>query len=376
MIVLQVHNQYNTPGGEDTVLELEKDLLQKSGCIVHRFTASNKIQSTGKEIRKNLTKKISEINPNIIHLHNTFHRIGSIASEIALELDIPIVQTLHNYRLLCANGLFMMENKPCTKCTTNSRLIQSIHGCYRDSFFYTIANHAMHHKQRKIAKNSKQHYIAITDFAKNILIESGISPERIHVKPNFTTNIDDHNTQRKNEITFIGKLDESKGIDLLVEAWNNLDTGGDWKLNIIGDGPLAKKIKPTASIFIHGWQDKEYIDAHLKSSKYLVMPSRWFETFGMVLIESMANGTPVIASNIGAMKEVLNKSNCGILFEPNSKDSLISALNAAMKNQPNQWEELSTQAKKSQRELFSPDENLGKILSIYNEVIYKWFSHD
>lgn len=386
MKILLVHNTYQQRGGEDAVYEAELKLISQYGNTVDTILFDNSaINSVSKKIAIGLgtvynfssasliEKKIKSFQPDIIHVHNFFPLVSPSVFFVAKKYHIPIVMTLHNYRLMCANALFFRNGKVCENCISKTFPLDGIiHKCYRNSSLQSAAVTLMSsiHKISGTWKNSISHYIALTEFSKNKFINSSLKiPEhKISVKPNFVSDFDESNYQRENYFLFVGRLSEEKGIRVLLDAFQN----NGLPLKIIGDGPLKNSVQDATSTYSNieylGFQEKLTVLETMKKSRALIFPSLWYEGFPVTVCEALATGTPVIASDIGSLAEIIQDNWNGLLFsykDANALDGKISYFNIhhAGKN------EMYKNARQSYLENYTPEKNYLILEDIYSRLI-------
>jgi len=389
--VLLVHNKYQISGGEDKVVEEEIRLLQKNSIVVtNYFTTNEKINVNGllnkfktgintiwsKKEYENIKRKIVKDKPDVIHFHNTFPLLSPSVYYASHELGIPVVQTLHNYRIACPGAMFLRDGEICEKCISGS-LINSIkYGCYRDSPLQTMPLSAMLYTHRFLDTWNKKvdKFIALTNFAKTKFEEIGISSEKIAVKPNFIQKSHFVNpSSKENHVVFVGRISKEKGLHLLLEAWKKIGSQIDAKLDIIGDGPLREEYESKFSnidnIKFHGKLDGENVLKYMSKAKYIVVPSVWYEGFPMTIVEAFSVNTPVITSNIGSLKEVVNDGITGFYFVNNNVNSLVEVLIRALLY-PN-YSTLQQNVKNQFDTKYTSEANIKMLINIYKEVIRK-----
>ncbi|GAA0077121.1 glycosyltransferase family 4 protein [Clostridium sp. CTA-5] len=344
--VLIVHNYYQVPGGEDTVVANEKKMLEDNGHEVFIYTRHNdEIKESGiwgkikllfetiysfKTI-KEVKEIIRENNIDIVHVHNTLPLISPSVYKAAKDCGVKVVQTVHNFRLLCPGATFTCNGEICEKCMSKGLKCAIQNKCYRDSAIQTLIVVLMLKINRIIGSYDKvDAYIALTKFSKE-KISKFIHKNKIFVKPNFTENInmDILPAENREYFVFLGRIDQLKGIKVLLNTWKNIKNE---ELLIIGKGPEELYVKKFIeenninNIKILGLVENKEVKKVISKAKALIAPSIWYETFGMVNIEAFSVGTPVIASNIGAFSDVLNDKN-GIKFTVNSIDELVNCIN-------------------------------------------------
>lgn len=336
--VLIVHNYYQIPGGEDTVVNNEKKMLEENGHDVVMYTRHNdEIKEKGimgklllpfetiysfKTIR-DIKKIVKEKKIDIVHIHNTFPLISPSIYSASKKAGAKVVQTVHNFRLLCPAATFARDNKICEDCV-NKGLLNSIrHNCYRNSKLQTIISASMLKFNRIIGSYKKvDAYIALTEFNKEKL-SSLIPKEKIFVKPNFCEklSIPIVPIEEREYFMFLGRLDKLKGINLLVEAWKEIK--GE-ELLIVGTGPEEEYLKKyindnnIKNVKLIGYKKKDEAMKLLSKAKALIFPVQWYEPFGLVLIEALKLGVPIIANDIGSIFEIINNDKLGIIEKINS----------------------------------------------------------
>src|SRR5215469_13906386 len=259
MVILFIHNYYQQPGGEDSGVRQERDLLAAAGHRIVEYTRhSNEIALDGlgsrirlgaealwskrtyEELRSLLTKE----RPDVANIHNTVPLISPSAYYACAEAGVPVVQTLHNYRLLCPAGTFLREGKVCELCLGLSIPWPGVaHGCYRGSREASATVAAMLAVQRALRtwKSKVDYYIARTQFARRKFIEGGLPAERIAVKPCFVYPDPGPRSGSGEMALFLGRLSPEKGLRTLIAAWQYLD--GRVPLRIAGDGPMREELE-------------------------------------------------------------------------------------------------------------------------------------
>jgi len=343
MKILSVHNSYQTPGGEDQVFAQEAELLRSHGHQVVLYHTSNE-QVKGKNplvllgdtiwnkrAHSELLALMRRERPDVVHVHNTFPVISPAVYYAANDAGIPVVQTLHNFRMLCPAGTLFRDGHVCEDCIGKRVPWPGvIHGCYRNSRLATAAGAAMlaTHNYKQTWSKAVSAYIALTDFARNKFIQAGFPAEKILVKPNYLQADPGVGEGTGNYALFVGRLTAEKGISTLLEAWRQIGT--ELPLQIAGDGPMAPEVEK-ASREMQGvtwlkWLPREEILERMKHASALILPSTWYEPFGMILVEAFAVGLPVIASDLGSMSVIVDHQRTGLHFEAGNATSLVEAV--------------------------------------------------
>jgi glycosyltransferase involved in cell wall biosynthesis len=387
MRVLIVHNRYrsNSPSGENRVVDQEAALLSSAGHDVVRYERESdeisrlplgqKVTLPGRvlwssEDRRRLGVLIRRSAPEIMHVHNTFPLISPSVLGSAGELRLPVVATLHNYRLMCSNGLLFRDGAPCELCVGRSAWPGVVHRCYRDSRLASVPvalGIEIHHRLKTWTRGVSA-FVALSQFARHKFIEAGLPAERIYVKPNFVLPPSGLREGSGGFALFVGRLSPEKGVDLLIEAWSS-ELG---RLLIVGEGRAAVELKKRAvrhgpSVQFLGRLSHERIMQLLRNARALVVPSRSYEGFPLVVAEAYAHGVPVIAPAIGAFPEIVRNGKSGLLFVPGDSDSLRARVVELM--DPSTSQRLGETARQLYEGHYAPRRNLGLLLNIYEQVI-------
>lgn len=341
LTVLLVHNRYQLAGGEGAVFDAESALLERHGYRVIRYERHNdevdglsrlelaKKTVWNRESHDQLLALMRAEQPAIVHVHNTLPLISPAVYDAAREAGVPVVQTLHNYRLLCPNALFLREGSPCEKCLGKAFAWPGVvHGCYRDSRPTTaaVAGMVAAHRARGTWTKKVDRYIALTEFARAKLIQGGLPADKITVKPHFVDPDPGPGTGEGGYALYAGRLSEEKGIETLIEAWTRHRPG--LRLKVIGDGPLLPLVESAreAGVEAIGRQPLDEVIRLMQGAAVVVIPSICYETFGRTAIEAYAAGTPVIVSDGGAVAELVRPGETGFLFPTGNADALAGTL--------------------------------------------------
>lgn len=383
MKVLIVHNQYRQRGGEDTVFEAETRLLASAGTSVSTYVVNNDtIQGFGAQLRtslettysrrayKALTAKIVDERPDIVHVHNFFPLLTPSIFDACRNAGVPVVVTLHNFRVTCANAMLLRGSQPCTLCINGSPYWSVAYRCYRNSFFgsFAVANMIAFHRWRHTWHRSVNRFIALSAFARNRFIDAGLPAERIKVKPNFVFDPfpDNEIVGQREGALFVGRLSHEKGINILLDAWRQAKI----PLTIIGDGPAVEAVRAAQSPRLNylGPLPSEHIFSAMRRSRFLLLPSIWYEGFPRVVVEAFASGLPIIASRIGSLEELIDDNYNGYHFNPGDSNDLLRVISQAFA--PSERADLlSRGARETYERCFTPERNLRQLNEIYRETI-------
>jgi glycosyltransferase involved in cell wall biosynthesis len=389
MKILIVHNYYQLPGGEDDVVANEKALLSSRGHDVRLFARRNDdIQSTADKIkvawnatysedgRARMAAELREFKPDVVHVHNTFPLLSPSVYDACAEAGVPVVQMLHNYRLLCASGQLTRNAAPCEKCIHGAYQWGVIHKCYKDSYLgsFFVARMLWTHRRRNTWAEKVTAFITPSHFMKAKFVEAGLPEDKFLVKPNFVPeNPDlpplDLDAPRRSGL-FAARWSREKGLHLVLDAWEGLD----YPLRMMGDGPMADLVRERAekdpNMTLIGWKPMEVLIDELRRAEFLMMPSTWYEGFPVMLALSLANGLPLIASRLGAMGEVVQDGKTGLLFTPGDAADLREKVIWAFEH-PEAMREMGRNARADFDRKYSADANYAILMDIYEAAIKK-----
>lgn len=346
MKILQCHNFYQQPGGEDQVFHDEAHLLRAYGHEVIQFTRHNdairdmpswKVALRtiwNRETCRDLRQVIRQERPAIVHFTNTFPLISPAAYYAARTEGAKVVQSLHNYRLLCPNAQFLRDGRPCETCLGRRVAWRAVqHACYRNDRRSTAVVAAMltFHRSLGTWHRAVDLYLALTEFGRRKFIEGGLPAEKIVVKPNFIRVNPDAGDGSGGYAVFVGRLSHEKGVETILEAWSRLHV--DLPLKIVGDGPLAERVREAAQrdprISWLGHRSSDQVMEIVGRGSFVLLPSLWYEGLPKIIVEAFSKGTPVIASNLGAMTELIEHGRNGMLFTPGDSAALAEAVSKA-----------------------------------------------
>jgi len=346
MKILAAHNFYKQPGGEDQCVAAEVAMLKAHGHEVTQYfltnesiDAMNRLQVGSRTIWsgpvfRELRQLFRTHRPQIAHFHNTFPLISPAAYYAAQAENVHVVQTLHNFRLCCANAVLFRDGNVCEDCLGKSIPWSAIvHKCYHDSraASTTIATMLTAHRVLGTWRKLIDVYIALTEFGRRKLIEGGLPADKIAVKSNFAYPDPGPGAGTGGYAVFVGRLSAEKGVATLLEAWRHL--GGTLPLRLVGDGPLAGAVREAAakddSIQWLGNVPLEAVYTLVGEATFLALPSQCYENFPRVVIEAFAKGTPVIASKLGGMAEIVDDGRTGLHFKPGDAADLARRCEAS-----------------------------------------------
>ncbi len=384
--ILIVHNYYQVPGGEDTVVANEKYMLEKYGHEVVLYNRNN-LELKNMGIFQKLMFPVNTIfnfktyydikriiknrHIDIVHVHNTLNLISQSVYYAAIVCKVPVVQTIHNFRLLCPSATFYRDGHICEDCVKKGLMCSIKHKCYRNSKIQTAACVLNMKFHRMTGIYSKINYICLTEFNKKKLLQlNNIKREKVFLKPNFINNSNEiiPANKRKNRIIFVGRLDKLKGVDMLFEAWKQLDNSGI-ELVVCGTGPLETwcrkfiKNNKIKNIKMQGFIYNNEVFSLIADSKALILPTQWYEGFPVSIVEAFSVGTPVICSSIGNAGTLVKEGINGCKFKCNSIYELIKAVFRL-----SEYENIYESTIKEYKNKYTMEKNYQKLIDIYNDI--------
>jgi glycosyltransferase involved in cell wall biosynthesis len=385
MKVLVVHCRYQLFGGEDICVAAERDLLLRHGVEVVEFLDDNaRIEGMNplrlaadtiwsRETRRKLARVLGKERPDVVHFHNTFPLISPSAYYACRDAGVPVVQTLHNFRLLCPGALLMRDGRPCEACVGGAVPWRAVtRACYRGSRSASAVLAAMLATHRLLGTWNQvvDRYVALTEFAKRKLTAGGLPPERLDMKPNFVDPDPGPGAHKGGYALFVGCLSEEKGLRVLMEAWNRF--GADKPLKIAGAGPLEVAVREWCDrrpgVEFLGFRDLPTIHALMQEARFLVFPSIWYETFGRVAAEAFATGLPVIASRLGAMSEIVEDGRTGLHFTAGDADDLAAKAAWSFAH-PEAVREMGRRAREEYLAHYTARRNYETLMAIYQRAM-------
>jgi glycosyltransferase involved in cell wall biosynthesis len=385
MEALQVHNWARSPGGLEMVIEGDRQLLLGAGWEVEQFFLSNsqideisRLRAGAKAIwnlaaARALQNVLDESRPDIVHVHTPFPLLSPVVFRVCARNRIPTVATVNAFRYSCVQGQLYRDGQVCELCLGKRVKLAGIrYRCYHDSLGATSAMTASLAVHRLLGTfhHDVDVWIAASEFLGGKLVAEGFPATKIAVKPNAVPDAGYQPEATGNNALFMGRLLPSKGIGALLTAWELLDDPPP--LTILGDGPLRQYVEQASRrnphITFKEWADQATVTEEVRSARFLVLPSEWYEAgLPIVGIQAFAAGTPIIASDVGNFSEMIEPGVTGFLFRSGDAESLAEAVRTA-------WEvpgtsQLRSSARRYYLDRFSQEENLRTLLSIYDRAI-------
>lgn len=384
LTILLIHNFYQHPGGEDSVFETEGGVLEAHGHRVLRYTLHNDaVEGIGRaalaartvwsrESYAAVEALVRDEGVDVAHVHNTMPLASPSVYVAARRAGAAVVQTLHNYRMVCPGAFLMRDGALCHDCVGRAVALPAVqHGCYRGSRAASavLAGTMALHRAAGTYRHFVDRYIALSQFARDLFVEGGLPADRISVKPNALTE-DPPLGPGGGPVLFAGRLSDEKGIGVFLEAWATDPTLPP--LDIAGDGPLASQVEAAAAadprIRWLGWQDGASMQRLVQHASLLIAPSTWYEGWPLVVVEAMASGTPVVATNHGAFREVVVDGVTGRLV-PNKDAAALAAAVLDLTASPAALHAMREVTYQTYRARYASDANYDQLRAIYAEAM-------
>lgn len=389
MRILIAHTSYRQRGGEEVVFEQECQLLQRAGHRLSIYHRSNLAIDTGSivksvklagntvwsaDTRREVAEVIRQERPEIVHIHNTFPSISPSIYWACQEGGVPVVQTLHNYRLLCPAATFFRDGHTCEDCA-NHNLWQAVkHKCYRNSRSATAAVSVMLavHRTHGTWSRKVNSFITLTQFARTRFVHGGLSADKIFVKPNFVYPDPGVSGDRGDYALFVGRLSAEKRVSTVLTAWAHLRR--PIPLLVVGDGPARQDLERQASeigldtVRFQGFLPREETLPVMQKARFLVFSSESYETFCMSIAESFACGVPVICSRLGAMQEIVQDGRTGLHFTPGDAADLAAKIEWACQH-PQEMKTMGQEARREYELKYTAERNYQLLMEIYRSQL-------
>jgi glycosyltransferase involved in cell wall biosynthesis len=381
MKILIAHNMYQHSGGEDVVFENETRLLARSGYDVRTLAVSNdRIRSSADKVLTTLrvvdnpigvdlvSRAVEDFSPDVVHIHNFFPLLSPAIYAACRRLGSAVVQTLHNYRPICAGGQLLRNGQTCHLCIRGSPLWGAVHRCYRGSIIGSTAVARMisvHRKRRTWVKDVNR-FITLSQFARRIFTEAGFPAERLDVKPNFIEDPGEPREEQRTAVLFVGRLSQEKGVKVLIDA----SARYHFAVRIAGDGPEAKALQSCSHREVNflGQLPRPDVLNEMRRAIAVVIPSLWYEGFPMVILEAFASGTPVIVSRLGALTEIVDDGVNGFHVTAGDADELGRCIKKIIDDHA-LTERVGRSARRTFVDRYAPEINLKALKAVYAKAI-------
>ena len=386
MKVVSVYNRYLNRGGEDEVFESEAGLLRQHGIEVSLVTeqvrspasfrdkAAAALRATwSAQWYKEFQSLLESQRPDLVHVHNLVPTISPSVLYACSRVHVPVVHTLHNYRLFCPTSTFFRDGHLCEDCLQGTLWQGVKHGCYRDSRLATAALATMLGVHRGLGTWNKKVdcFVVLTQFARKKFMDGGLPGDRIVIKPNF---VDPDPGRGKGDgdcCVFVGRLAAQKGISTLLSAWERLPK--TVKLSVVGNGPLEAEVENasrSSQLSYLGRLSRSQTLEVIKRARFMVFPSEWYEGFPLTITEAFACGVPVICSRLGAMQEIVEDGRTGLHFTPGDADDLAAKVEWAWTHAA-EMRAMGEAARSEFEAKYTAQRNYEMLFEIYQQTLHK-----
>jgi glycosyltransferase involved in cell wall biosynthesis len=377
--VLLVHNAYQQRGGEDAVCDAEEALLRELGHPVHCYRRHNDEVADISPLRlardtvwsprttRDVAAAFASFRPDVVHVHNSFPLVSPSIHWAAHRAGVPVVQTLHNFRLICPQALLLRDGRVCEDCVGHVPWRAVAHRCYRGSAAQSAVVAVMLQTHRALGtwREKVTRYIALNEFCKAKFVQGGLPAERISVKPNFV-DLPAPEPQDRRDFLFVGRLSVEKGIEVLARAEPMLPEA--LRLLIAGTGPESNLLRNGTRFCLLGALAPKQVYERMAGAAALVLPSICYENFPRTLVEAFANGLPVVASRLGALESLVQDGHTGLLFEPGNAADLAAKLLWAT-NHPEEMRRMGRAARQHYEQHLTGAANYRQLIAIYDQAM-------
>lgn len=386
-----VHNYYQEGGGEDAVFLAEQDNLRRAGAEVQTFTVSNDsirgqhpletaahtLWNSG--VARELADLVTRHSSDVVHFHNTFPLVSPASYWAVRRRGAAVVQTLHNFRLLCAGGSFYRVDdgvgQVCEACLGRLPLPAVQHACYRGSRAGSAVVATMQVAHRALGSYSRavDQYIVLTEFGRAKMIEGGLRADLLSIKPNFLAQDPGPGPGDGGYALFVGRLTPGKGLNTLMEAWAQLAQEDPvLPLYIVGGGPMLAELQHRAAhlpdVHILGLRDADSVRTLMSGAQVLIMPPEWYEGFPVTLLEAYAAGLPVLASDIGPLGSLVVNGVTGQKFRPRDPADLARTVREVLAR-PQALADMRRAARQTYLQHYTAEVNARQQLEVYARAL-------
>jgi glycosyltransferase involved in cell wall biosynthesis len=385
MRILVAHNRYKYAGGEDSVMAAEVVMLRRAGHEVELLEADNrsiegvlaKIAAAGSLFHSpSSSRKMAELlrtfRPGIVHIHNWFPLLSPSIASVAHAAGVPVIQTLHNFRMSCVNSGLYRDGRVCLDCLGKALPLDGVaHGCYSNSRAGSALVAAAYSYHRLVhAWDSVSMFIAVSEFQRGLLIQGGIPSGKIAVKPNFVRNPGAPGNGAGAYALFVGRLTGQKGIRTVLKAWE--EDGPALPLKIMGDGPLAEEVRARVAVLPQveylGQRTAWEVASAMGNARFLIFASESYEPLPLTIIEAFSQGTPVIAANLGSIATLVEDGATGLQFNVGDARDLAAKANK-LDADSRAYREMRRNCRRMYEERYTESQNYRMLTEIYARAI-------
>ena len=377
--VLIVHNRYQVRGGEDAVVDREAAALARAGCKVETLYFTNddirgpvdrlRAAIEAPNARRGVARVVEAVRrfqPQVVHAHNTFPLVSPAMHAAVRAEGAATVQTLHNFRVACAGAILMRDGAPCETCLTGSPYAAVRHGCYRDSRIGTLAVARMIDRHRRAGtwRRDVDAFVVLTQFARGRFVAAGLPPERLFVKPNGLADPGQPPSGARKGVLYAGRLSREKGVETLKAAADLLPE----PMDVAGDGPLREALDGVPNLRLLGALPPSEVQSRMAGAAALVVPSICYEGLPMAVAEAYAAGTPVIASRLGSLADLVEDGVTGLVVAPGDPADLARAV-ARILDDPQAARRMGDAARAAYLRDWTEDSTTTALLAIYDKAL-------
>lgn len=383
MRILIVHNAYGKYSGEEAVVDGIKNVLEKHGQHVSLYRRSSEelAGSLFGEVRgfvagiysrsgiKGLKEALEREKPDVVNVHNVFPLISPAALKECRRAGVPVVMTIHNYRLFCPTGLLMRSGKPCEECLQRGNewgcVSHNCEGSMPKSLGYALRGYVA--RKTRAFMDNVDIFSCITNFQREKLIEAGFPEERIRINPNFLDAKTPPNFTQGEYVAYCGRLSEEKGIDLILKiAKQHPEIPFKFAGSTRNEGLI--KQAPNNCEFV-GHLNDNTLKAFIQNARFMVMASKWYEGFPMAILEAAAAGKPCIGPDHGGFTEIIGEDDAAIgrLFKPNNVEDLTNQIKSLWDN-PEEVQTLGEKAFNKLKNEYSSERFYERFVNICREL--------
>lgn len=383
MRLLLLHNRYRHRGGEDVVFEAEADLLRRMGVTVAIEEVSNLAEGEASRFvqlgaaldsawsrrsREWMLRVCEKHRPDVVHVHNFWMQLTPSVHAAAREFGAATVQTLHNFRLLCAGSVFLRNGQICEDCLGKTVWRGVLHKCYRHSLSASAAMARMiqHNRARGTWRRDVDAFVVFTEFHRAKFVAGGLPAERIHIKPNFVVDTGEPapSPSASDYCLYVGRLSPEKGAHVLLEAWRKARVTR--RLIIVGDGPerAALQAQAPAGVEFAGWRSQEEVRGFVRAARAVIVPSVCYEGQSMAVTDAFCAGRPVVATRLGSLEVMVHDGRTGLTPPAGDTDAWVAALERVCQ-EDDLVDRLGRRARHRYQEAYTPERNFSLLTEIY-----------
>jgi glycosyltransferase involved in cell wall biosynthesis len=361
-----MRHERNEPCSTDRFFPSEVDFGEPKSGIERARAAGRALYSL--EARRNMGRLLDAEKVDLAHLHNVYHQLSPSILAPLRRRGIPVVMTVHDYKLVCPVYTLLSNGEICERCVGGHFANAVRYRCNRGSFTGSalVAGETWLHRSLDLYQRGIDMFVTPSSFARDKLIEGGYPAERIHLLPNFVDPAGFQPTYTPGSyFVYSGRLADQKGVDVLLEAARTAGV----EVKIAGEGPAESNLRTLASRLsvnaeFLGYLESDALAGMVAGARAVVVPSRWHENCPLTVLESMAWGKPVIGTQVGGMPELVRHGEEGLLVPPGDANALAAAL-TQLESSPETAERMGRRGRERIESAFAPDVHLAALHDVY-----------